>query len=218
MDNNITISAFTLFDVLALCSVIACIASAAMRGVMAEVLAFGGWLLSLTVARSLCNIIAEKAFSNLQPHEMAVVISFVLIFVSMRILLHFLHYCLDYFIKIANLSRLNRVFGGLIGLLKGLLIVSLTVLVCSFTTLPESESWQIAKTSKFFERMAKLLAPTLPDFLREQVIFPPRIGDVYESITNENSKNDNHSAPNKKKNKRNLPEPTSIEPTELRYY
>ena len=92
------------------------------------------------------------------------------------------------------------------------------VLVCSFTTLPESESWQIAKTSKFFERMAKLLAPTLPDFLREQVIFPPRIGDVYESITNENSKNDNHSAPNKKKNKRNLPEPTSIEPTELRYY
>ena len=99
MDNNITISAFTLFDVLALCSVIACIASAAMRGVMAEVLAFGGWLLSLTVARSLCNIIAEKAFSNLQPHEMAVVISFVLIFVSMRILLHFLHYCLDYFIE-----------------------------------------------------------------------------------------------------------------------
>lgn len=178
MDSNVPASAFTLFDMLAIGGVIACIAMSAMRGVMAEMIAFGGWLVSLLVARSLSGWLAEKAFPNLQPFEMATVISFVLIFVSMRVLLSLLNYILDYFIKINELTNINRFFGGVIGLFKGLLIVSLVVLVCSFTGLPSKESWQIAKTSRFFEKTAQLIAPTLPEFLKIQVVFPLRDGDL----------------------------------------
>lgn len=175
LDSNIPASAFTLFDILTLGSIVACVAMSAMRGIMAEVIAFGGWLISIIVARALCYSVAEGMFPNLQPYEMAVIISFVLIFVCMRIMLYMLNYALDYFIKVANLTYLNRFFGGVVGLFKGLLIVSLTVLACSFTSLPEKESWQTAKTSRFFEHTAQLLAPSLPDFLKQQVSFPPRM-------------------------------------------
>lgn len=224
MDNNFPIeTAFTLFDMLALGTIVASVAISAMRGLMAELIAFGGWLIALIVARASCVWVAESAFPNMEPHEMAVVISFVLVFIGMRIVLHLLNYALDYFIKVAHLTYVNRAFGGLVGLLKGMLFVSLTVLVLAFTSVPQKESWQIAKTSRFFEGAAKLFIPLLPDFLGEQVVFPVRLSDALNEPANatpasgslknkkgdKNDKNHPHSSQNP--SIKNRPQGTSTE-------
>lgn len=178
MDSNLPVeTAFTLFDILAIVTVVASVAVSAMRGIKAELITFGGWILSLIIARVSCEALANSFFPTLQPREMAVVFSFVLMFVAIRIVLHLIDYALDYFITAAQLNRINRILGGIVGLLKGFLFVSLSVLICSFTSLPQKEGWQIAKTSRFFERVAKFIAPALPDFLVQQVVYPPRVGD-----------------------------------------
>lgn len=226
MDNNLPVeTAFTLFDMLALGTIVASIAISAMRGLIAELIAFGGWLVALIFARALCVSVADSAFPNMQPREMAVVFSFVLVFVVMRILLHLLDYVLEYFIKFGKLTYLNRALGGIVGLLKGLLFVSLSVLICAFTSLPYKENWQTAKTSRFFERMAGLFVPSLPQFLGEQVVFPPRVGDA-NYVPPEEQQTDSGSLKTKKGEKihdktqknpssnpnlRNLPKETSTE-------
>lgn len=208
MDSNIPLeTTFTLFDILALGAIVASIALSAIRGLIAELIAFGGWLVALIFARALCVSVADSAFPTMQPREMAIVFAFVLVFIVMRILLHLLDYVLNYFIKTTNLTTVNRVLGGFVGLMKGLLFVSLAVLICAFTSLPEHEKWQIAKTSRFFERMAQLFTPSLPQFLGEQVVFPARPGDPNYAVATPEPE----PAPVSKGKKKSTVKPTSVE-------
>lgn len=203
MGNNFPIeTAFTLFDMFAIGTVIVSIAVSAMRGWQAELIAFIGWLISLTVATASCNALAVRAFPHLKPFEIGIALSFVLIFVCMRLVWHLINYALNHYIKIGDLTYANRAWAGVVGLFKGFLFVSLAVLMCSFTSLPQKESWQIAKTSRFFEKTAKLFAPALPNFLEMQVWFPPRYGDP-DYVPPEAQNPPSGSLKNKKTNKIN---------------
>lgn len=191
-------SSFTTFDLLALGMILTCIVMSAMRGLASELISFGGWLVSLIFARALCVSVGDSLLPNMQPRELATVCAFVLVFIVMQLLMHFLRYTLNRFINFAKLTYLNRALGALVGGLKGLFLVSLAVLVCSFSTIPQKEYWQNAKTSLFFENMAKFAIPYLPSFLGEQVVFPERAGVEGTSAFENNQANPN-SAPQKKR-------------------
>ena len=68
-----------------------------------------------------------------------------------------------------------RVCGDLccraLGSLKGVLVVSITVLLCAFSDLPKSSEWRDAVSAPFFESIALMGTPYLPEFLAKQVNF-----------------------------------------------
>lgn len=179
-------TSFTSFDFLTFSTLLVCIVLSTARGFVSELFDFGGWVISLIFARALCISVAEAAFPNMEPYEMAVVFAFVLVFIIMRLLQYFLRSALNKYIYQTKLNYMNRLMGCCVGLMKGLFIISLVVLVCAFTPLPERESWQRAISSRFFENMAAMSVPYLPPFLGEQVLFPERIP---------NAKNNDHDTP-----------------------
>lgn len=162
---------FTAFDFLVLATVLVCTAVSAMRGLVAELISFGGWIVALIMARMLAVPVSDVVFSQMQPRPLAVVCAFVMVYVVARIATLFVQYLLDFVVKTAHLSTLNRLLGGLLGLLKGVLVVSFVVLACMFSSLPQEPAWQEAYTSPFFEETARMGAAYLPDFLADQLLF-----------------------------------------------
>lgn len=164
--------ALTTFDLAALLLIFACVVISALRGLMGEVIAFMGWLVALVLARIFAVPVSDVVFASMNPRPMAVVCAFVLVYVIARIAVILLHQLLDLIVKKAKLSRINRLLGALLGATKGVLVVSLVVLACSFSDLPKNEEWRNAVTAPFFEDLALLEKDYLPDFLAQQVVFP----------------------------------------------
>ena len=161
----------TLFDLLAFTTIFACIVLSAMRGLMGEVFSFVGWLLALVVARFLAVDVSNIMFSSMQPRELAVVCAFVAIYVVTRLASAFTHQVFDLIIKKAHLSTLNRLGGAALGSLKGVLVVSIAVLLCAFSDLPKDNEWRDSISAPFFESIALMGTPYLPEFLAKQVKF-----------------------------------------------
>ena len=163
--------ALTTFDLVALGLLLCCIIVSAMRGLVGELVSVASFLAGLLLAKMFAVPVADVVFANMEPREIAVIFAFVLTYVVARVAVAVLHEILNLFIKKANLSRLNRALGGLLGAIKGIIIIGIGVLACSFSTLPSSEEWQNAKTAPFFESVALLGKHYLPTFLEKQVHF-----------------------------------------------
>ena len=161
----------TTFDLFAFGTILFCIVLSAMRGLMGEVFSFVGWLVALAIARFAAVDVSNFMFSSMQPRELAVVCAFVATYVAARLALAFTHQVFDLVIKKAHLSTLNRLGGAVLGSLKGVLVVSIAVLLCAFSDLPKSSEWRDAISAPFFESIALMGTPYLPEFLAKQVNF-----------------------------------------------
>lgn len=164
--------AFTTFDIAALLLIFVCIVISAMRGLMGEIIAFIGWLVALVAARFFAVPVSDVVFASMNPRPMAVVCAFVLVYIAARIGVVLLHQIVDLVVKKTKLTSINRLLGALLGAAKGMLVVSLIVLACSFSDLPKDPEWQNAETAPFFQDIALLEKDYLPDFLSNQVHFP----------------------------------------------
>ena len=161
----------TTFDLLAFGTILFCIGLSAMRGLMGEVFSFVGWLVALVIARFAAVDVSNVVFSSMQPRELAVVCAFVATYFAARLALAFTHQVFDLVIKKAHLSTLNRLGGAVLGSLKGVLVVSIAVLLCAFSDLPKSSEWRDSVSAPFFESIALMGTPYLPEFLAKQVNF-----------------------------------------------
>ena len=161
----------TTFDLFAFGTILFCIVLSAMRGLMGEVFSFVGWLVALAIARFAAVDVSNFMFSSMQPRELAVVCAFVATYFAARLMLTFTHQVFDLVIKKAHLSTLNRLGGAVLGSLKGVLVVSIAVLLCAFSDLPKSSEWRDAISAPFFENIALMGTPYLPEFLAKQVKF-----------------------------------------------
>lgn len=165
---------FTTFDIAALLTVLVCLAISAMRGLMGEVVSFVGWIVALILARALAVPVSDVVFTSMNPRPMAVVCAFVLVYIIARIAIVLLHQVLDLVVKKVKLSGVNRMLGGILGTIKGVLVVGLVVLACSFSNLPQDPEWRNAVTAPFFEHIALMEKDYLPDFLANQVQLPSK--------------------------------------------
>lgn len=176
---------FNTFDVAVSMVMLSCILLSTSRGMIDELFDFFGWIFALLLARISASSVASIAFPAMQPESMGVLCAFVLVFITTRIMLHLVNYALHYFIKTTKLSSINRLLGGVLGALKGILFITLGVFVCAFSNLPKSTEWRTAKTSRFFERNVEILASYMPAFLGAQIQFPSRDVNAIQSFPTE---------------------------------
>lgn len=163
----------TLFDLLALGFISISAIVSMMRGMVAEVVSMIGWLLALVVAKVMAVPFAQSVLTGIQPAPLAVVVAFVLLFVVVWVVLYFVRSLLSGMVSAMGLGGVNRVLGGVLGAIKGVVLVTLAVLVCAFTDLPKTPQWQQAQTAFVFEALAQLTVPYLPPFVAEQVHYAP---------------------------------------------
>ena len=159
----------TMFDILALGLIGISIVVSMMRGVVNEVASLFTWIVAFVAAKMFAQPFAEAFLTSIQPPALASVAGFVLIFAAAWLAQYFLRSLLTASIEAAGLGGINRFLGGIFGATRGILVVTLVVLVCAFTDLPQTSDWRTAISAPFFENLATLAVPYLPEYLADKV-------------------------------------------------
>ncbi|WP_239324236.1 CvpA family protein [Snodgrassella gandavensis] len=162
----------TLFDVLALGLILLTTLVAMMRGLVGEIASLLCWVVAFIGAKVLAVPVADMAFSSMQPRAVAVSLSFVLVFGGVWIVQRLLRTLITSALQTMGLGGVNRTLGACFGAVKGVIIVTLVVLICAFTDLPKSSVWRNSVTADMFERLAMLAVPYLPPFLADKLNSP----------------------------------------------
>tara|TARA_A100001015_G_scaffold317212_1_gene433543 strand:+ start:5964 stop:6344 length:381 start_codon:yes stop_codon:yes gene_type:complete len=75
-------------------------------------------------------------------------------------------------------GQIDRFFGAIFGILRGLLIILVLSILGSMTALPNERAWKEAKVRDYLERSIEISRPFLPNFLRLKIILPKKVEEV----------------------------------------
>ncbi|HHL3632798.1 TPA: CvpA family protein [Neisseria polysaccharea] len=142
-------------DLLVSAVIAACIVLSAMRGVIAEAGSMVAWVVAFFFAKLFAASFADIAFASFQPRLFALALSFISLFVIACLIQKILRSLLTGAVSAVGLGFANRILGGVFGALKGILIVTLLIMLASKTNLPDTEEWQQSYTVPFFVSLSE---------------------------------------------------------------
>ena len=142
------------------------------RGLFYEVLSLLGWPLAFMLSNMYGEAIARHI-----PIEHDVVRTtgaYALVFIAVMIVWGMLIWGLTKFLRAIGLGQMDRMLGGLFGVLRGLLVVLVAVWLAGMTDIPKRPFWRDAQLSRGAEDVALLTKPWLPDSIGQRIHYPAR--------------------------------------------
>lgn len=161
------------FDLLAFGLTGVCIIISMMRGMIAEIASLTIWIVSFVAAKTFAVPFSEIAFRSFESRPLAVALSFIILFAAAWLVQHFLRSLLTGAAQATGLGGVNRLLGGAFGALKGILLVTVAVIVCSFTDLPQTDGWRQSVSAGYFEALAQFAVPYLPGTVADKIQYQP---------------------------------------------
>lgn len=132
------------------------------RGLVFEVLSLLMWLVAWVVAHAFAGWAADwQLWSSWAPalrHAVGWVIVFVLALMAGRLVV----WSIQQLLHMSPLAGIDRVLGGLFGLLRGALIVLVVVMLVGESPLARREAWQQALAVQWSQRVLAMVLPLMP--------------------------------------------------------
>jgi membrane protein required for colicin V production len=142
------------------------------RGLLYEVLSILGWPIAFVVSNIFADGIAQHIPIN---HEMARLIgAYALVFVAVMIVWGMLVLVLTKLMRMIGLGQVDRMLGGMFGLVRGLLLVLAVVWLAGMTDFPEQPFWREAQMSRGAEDVALLTKSWLPESIAQRIHYRAR--------------------------------------------
>jgi membrane protein required for colicin V production len=161
----------TSFDYFVLIVVGASILLSVMRGLVKELLSILAWILAFIVAKFYTLELAHILPSNIPSEELRYLAAFVILFLATLLICTLLAIALSQVIKVAGMGWLDRILGGVFGLLRGVFVVSILVMLCGLTHLPQHPAWRSALLSAPLEALVGKILPWMPAAVAEKIRF-----------------------------------------------
>ena len=137
------------------------------RGLVYEVLSLMGWPVAFVLSKLFAGSVAPMMPGT--QETMRVTLAYAVVFVAALIMWGMLAWLLSKVVKAVGLGWLDRVLGGLFGVLRGGLVILVLVWLAGMTSVPEQTFWRAAQTSKTAEDVALLTKVWLPDNIAQRV-------------------------------------------------
>ena len=159
----------TIFDFVVLSIFVVSILLSVVRGIVRESLTLAGWVIAYMVAKAFA-----KDFVSVLPHSiigdsLRMLVSFSALFLSVLLVMGMITMLASALIRPVGLGAVDRFFGALFGLVRGLLVVLLLVLSAGLTTIPQEPFWQKALLSRPLEAGVIMILPWLPQELSKRI-------------------------------------------------
>ncbi len=132
-----------------------------MRGFVREALSLLGWLVSFWLALTFAGDLAESFLSGISVPSLRVAVAFTIIFVLTLVIMALINKLASQLIKKSGLTGTDRMIGMIFGVMRGVLIVSVLVLLAGFTPMPQDSWWQESALIDVFHEFALWLRETL---------------------------------------------------------
>jgi membrane protein required for colicin V production len=122
-----------------------------------------GWPLAFVLSKLFAGHIAPLL--PLEQESSRIAAAYVLVFIVVLIVWNVIARLLSKFLKVMGSGWLDRVMGGLFGLMRGALVVLVLVWLAGLTHFPARPVWHAALLSNTLERAALLTKAWLPSNL-----------------------------------------------------
>ena len=142
------------------------------RGLLYEVLSILGWPIAFVVS----NIYADSLALHIpiKQEMVRLVGAYALVFVAVIIVWGILVLVLTKLMRMIGLGQVDRMLGGVFGLLRGLLVILAVVWLAGMTDFPEQPFWREAQMSKGAEDVALLTKSWLPESISQRIHYRMR--------------------------------------------
>jgi membrane protein required for colicin V production len=131
------------------------------RGLLGEVLALACWAVALWVAWRFGPQVAEQ-FTAIELPSARLLLGYALCFVAVLIAGAIVGFLLRKLISGSGLSGTDRLFGMLFGLARGVVLVTIVVLLLGFTPFTRDPWWHQSQLLPSFQQVAQWAAARMP--------------------------------------------------------
>ena len=133
-----------------------------VRGFVKESISLVSWILAGFIAFIYFSALAELLLPYVESPTVRTGVAFSVLFVSTLIVGAIINFMASQMVSKTGLSGTDKTLGMVFGAARGVLIVTLIVLLASLTPMPEETWWQDAGTIKYFSQLANWLKEVLP--------------------------------------------------------
>lgn len=141
------------------------------RGAIRETLALASWVIAFIAAKALAPMVALWLAPLPGSESMRIVAAWFLVFVTVLILGGIVGLLISSALHSIGLGTVDRMLGGIFGLARGLLIVTVLALIAGLTSLPETEAWEKARLRSHVEGLAVFARGLLPASLAKNISY-----------------------------------------------
>lgn len=164
--------ALNAFDYVLLVLLAAFTVTGAIRGFVLEVLSIILWPLSALIAWVLADqgaVLFESLIGEPRLRVVAAfVLTFILVFIVGTVAVYLIHRALP---LRGILRKPNAMLGGLVGLLRGAIIIVIVFLVAGITALPQRPWWRDSVLAPHFQKVAIAVATYIPRDIARHIKF-----------------------------------------------
>lgn len=139
-----------------------------IRGFVREALSLTTWIAAFWVAFHFLDDIKVLLIDYIHTPSLQYIASFLILFITVLIIGNIIGYLIGKMVDVTGLSGTDRVLGSLFGLGRGILLVSVFLLLASFTPITKDEWWQRSMLIGHFESIELWLKDFLPDSINSE--------------------------------------------------
>ena len=139
------------------------------RGFVREMLSLTGWVLAFWVAIKYAPLIATRLTGLIESPGIRFILAFIMLFFLILVSCMLLARVIARLIRWGGLRNLDRVIGAGFGLARGVVIVTLLVMLGGMSPLSAEPAWQQSKVVDVFQKFALWASDKLPDDVVNQV-------------------------------------------------
>lgn len=161
----------TAFDYAVLAIVAFSVLLSVIRGLAREVLALLAWAAGFIVASVFAADVAQLLAPEVPDERVRLLAAFAGVFIAVLLAMSLLALLVSKLVKGAGLGVEDRLLGGVFGLARGVLVVTVLVLAAGLTALPRQPEWRAAVLSGPFEALAGQVKSWLPVRLAQRITY-----------------------------------------------
>lgn len=161
----------SLLDLIVVLVLVLTVVRGLMRGLVDTLFSLAAWLLAFLCGKWGAMVVAPLLPIGVDNPGIRYFAGFAVVFLVVLIGVLLLGHALAALVKAAGLGSADTVLGGVVGLAKGLLILTGLTLAAGLTSLPRTELWKQAALSGSLESMASSALPLVPADVAKYVRF-----------------------------------------------
>lgn len=160
-----------MLDLIVLLVLVLTVVRGLMRGMIDTLFSLAAWLLAFLLGKWGAQVVAPLLPIGVESPAIRYFAGFVVVFLAVLIGVLLLGHALASLVKAAGLGSADKVLGGVIGLAKGLVILTGFTVAAGLTSLPRTDFWKQAALSGSLQAMATAALPLLPEDMAKHVRF-----------------------------------------------
>lgn len=140
-----------------------------MRGAIREIFSVLGWMVAFYAAKSWNPRLIQYVPEQIPGETFKVIAAFVVAFLLVLLCCSLISLLLTTLLKAVGLGGANRLLGGFVGSVRGLLLIGIVIILAGMTEIPKDVRWTNAMLSAPLEALVVQCLPWLPDSISQRV-------------------------------------------------